>query len=613
MRLFFCRFFFIFFVLKIQNVVAQSQISGIVNIYKPVISIDNHNCGNAVTLSNVTGFNINDQVVIIQMNGAYIDSTNTSSFGSISDYNGAGNFEILTIHSLSGNQLIFDQLLENYYDPINGKVQVISFPKHNNPTAISQLQALPWDGSIGGVLALDFTGTLTLNANIDVSGFGFRGGTISNNPDGSCGSGSYSYYYPLNQPGGSWSEGGAEKGEGIALLSSSKMAGKGALANGGGGGNKHNHGGGGGGNYTAGGKGGNSLIGCSANSNGGLGGIALPTIGNQLFLGGGGGCGDDNNNVGSPGTNGGGIIILRGDEIVGNNHSLLSNGADQTIIGSGIADGAGGGGAGGSVFLDVKQFTGSLNVTTDGGNGGDQNPYYGCVGPGGGGGTGVILSCLSPLPSNVKTSMQPGNAGKFLSASFSQCANSNYGAIQGSNNAMGGTIAGSSCLVNTSPLNGTTTISDTVLCKGDSLLIDKTLANATHLWQNNSTKATFQVNQKGIYWVEITYQGCTTIDTIVVEESECDTTTEEMIEIPNVFTPNGDGINDFFMPLQIGNAISLNTIVYNRWGREVFKSDKIEIDWDGLGVSDGTYFWVIKYVTDEGVEKSFNGFVTIIR
>lgn len=58
--------------------------------------------------------------------------------------------------------------------------------------------------------------------------------------------------------------------------------------------------------------------------------------------------------------------------------------------------------------------------------------------------------------------------------------------------------------------------SDTTLCDGDMVTLDATTLNATYLWQDNSTNATFDVSSAGEYFVEVTVNGCTSSDTINV-------------------------------------------------------------------------------------------------
>lgn len=377
---------------------AQTNIGGTINVYTPVQAIDTSGCTDMLTVGSAVGFAPGDTVLIIQMKGASVDSANSSSFGTVTALGAAGNYEFSSVAGLVGNQVLLSGRLQHTYS-IQGRVQLVKVPVYSSAIVGPPLTAPNWNGSTGGVLVLFVSGTLTLNSDIDLDGEGFRGGNISNNPDGGCGNNSINdYFYDVYQGGSSWLEGGAEKGESVAEVSTLKMGGKGKLASGGGGGNKHNTGGGGGANYTSGGKGGNEMVGCSQNANGGIGGAALPYSTNKVFLGGGGGCGDFNNNVGTVGTNGGGLIIIKAQTVVGNNYSIKSNGLDQNgFIGS-IGDGAGGGGAGGTILLDVQSFSGNLTLQVNGGDGGDQTASnaYGCFGPGGGGGTGIVL--ISAVP-----------------------------------------------------------------------------------------------------------------------------------------------------------------------------------------------------------------------
>lgn len=421
----------------ILTVVIRSQVTnigGVVNIYTPVTLIDTTLCPPKVTVTNSSGFLVGDKVLIIQMKGAEFDTSNTASFGNLINLKGAGNYEIAKINSISGNNIILNGKLTNQYN-LNGSVQLVRIPTYVDANVTSLLTCQPWNGKTGGVLIFNVQNNLQLFSDIDASGKGFRGGTISKNPDGGCGFGSNLFHYPLYQPGFSWNYGGAQKGEGICDIDTARIAGRGPMINGGGGGNKHNTGGGGGSNFTNGGKGGNGLEGCSAIT-GGIGGNGLGVYYNnsKLFAGGGGGCGDDNNGVGSDGENGGGIIIIIANSITGNNYKVKSNGNSVTIIGSGIADGAGGGGAGGSVFIKTNSAS-ILNVEANGGDGGKQSPTWGCVGPGGGGGTGTILTNLSTL-SGINTSLLPGAAGVVFNTMFT-CNNTTYGAVAGAPNTVG--------------------------------------------------------------------------------------------------------------------------------------------------------------------------------
>lgn len=460
----------IFFLTLFVDVLCPAQtsnISGTINIYTPVTALDTSMCPSKLVVGSSSGFSVGDSVLIIQMKGADFDSSNTSTFGNLNLLKGAGNYEISKITAVNSNTISLNGKLVNPY-AVSGFVQLVRIPSYINAIVTSSLSCPPWNGSTGGVLILSVQSLLQLNANIDVSGKGFRGGTISNNPDGSCGSGSPLYFYPLTQGGVAWASGGAQKGEGIASISSGKQAGRGALVNGGGGGNKHNTGGGGGSNFTAGGKGGDGLSGCN-HTTGGLGGKDLSSyyLMNKLFLGGGGGCGDMNNNIGTVGEHGGGIVIITSGTIAGNGFAILANGNSVTGVGGSFADGAGGGGGGGVVFLKSGPIISTLSAQASGGNGGNQNPSGYCVGPGGGGGSGIILTSLATLSGN-SLSLTPGNAGIHIAGT---CINSPFGATAGSLN-LAGSLTGKNLVYtpSTNPnLSITAVSSQSVICSGNSV------------------------------------------------------------------------------------------------------------------------------------------------
>lgn len=60
---------------------------------------------------------------------------------------------------------------------------------------------------------------------------------------------------------------------------------------------------------------------------------------------------------------------------------------------------------------------------------------------------------------------------------------------------------------------------DTTLCPHETLTLDANTSGATYVWQDNSTAATFNVSQPGLYWVEITTSGCSARDSILVDYS----------------------------------------------------------------------------------------------
>ncbi len=83
------------------------------------------------------------------------------------------------------------------------------------------------------------------------------------------------------------------------------------------------------------------------------------------------------------------------------------------------------------------------------------------------------------------------------------------------------------------------------------------------------------------------------------------------IEIPNVITPNHDGVNDYFVIKNIERIESSTLRIYNRWGKKIFEASPYKNDWDGNGAPDGVYYYELDYKTyfQEGTK---SGTVTII-
>jgi len=403
------------------SIFGQTPISGVVNRYAAVNNINY--CTSTLSVNNAAGFAPGDRVLILQMKGAIINATGTAAFGSINNLGAAGKYEWATVQSVIANNIRVQYALVNNYD-ITGNVQIIWVPRYSDAIVTGPLSAPAWNGSIGGVLAMQVSGTLTFNDDIDLSATGFRGGVADIISANSC---SWlipqnGYFYPLNN----WR--GAAKGEGIAAFLNGAESGRGPQANGGGGGNDHNAGGGGGGNSSTGGQGGTnnepSTFGCSGQFPG-LGGKAVTTDGTRLIMGGGGGAGHENNDLASPGARGGGIVFITAGLVQGNGRAVRVNGGSAT---NSLSDGAGGGGAGGTILISATSVS-NLQLEARGGNGGhaDNGNTERCNGPGGGGAGGRIL-----VPAGVMVpagNLAGGQAGQSIQSAA--CTAGNNGAQSG--------------------------------------------------------------------------------------------------------------------------------------------------------------------------------------
>lgn len=90
------------------------------------------------------------------------------------------------------------------------------------------------------------------------------------------------------------------------------------------------------------------------------------------------------------------------------------------------------------------------------------------------------------------------------------------------------------------------------------------------------------------------------------------------LAVPNAFTPNGDGRNDFLYPLNAIKAEKLNFRVYNRWGQLIFQTNTWKQGWDGTykGVPQaaGVYVWFLTYVDrDYKQPRQMKGTAALIR
>lgn len=92
------------------------------------------------------------------------------------------------------------------------------------------------------------------------------------------------------------------------------------------------------------------------------------------------------------------------------------------------------------------------------------------------------------------------------------------------------------------------------------------------------------------------------------------------VEMPNVFTPNGDGSNDLFRPVTLQGVSSISFRIYNRWGQELFQTNQLEAGWDGRTPSGrpvpaGTYFWVLETTAIKAPDSTTtnHGTVTLLR
>lgn len=458
-------------------------LSGVINTYYPGANSPSAGA-TSISLGSPVGalatpIRTGDLLLVIQMQDAQINSTNTNAYGDgaggdpasgSTSVSNSGRFEYVIATTNAGASVSIrgagggGGLVYSYANAdatgTRGarRFQVVRVPQYSSATLSSSVTAEAWNGRTGGVLVFDVAGTLGLGgASVSVNGRGFRGGA-GRQLTGDASGGTNSDYRNLS----TYNFHG-QKGEGIAgtprfvyesltgLVTDTGVegypngsTGMGAPGTAGGGGtdghpvtataglgNDENPGGGGGANGGAGGRGGDTWYPHATGTRratGGFGGAAFPASATRVVMGGGGGAGTRNNSPGiasaSSGGSGGGIVIMRVGAVSGS----------ATINANGMMgvepqnDGGGGGGAGGSVIAVSTNGASlaGLTINARGAAGTNADLIAGSSGeahgPGGGGAGGVI----------VQTGGASANVTGAAAGTTSE-GQGNYGATGGAN------------------------------------------------------------------------------------------------------------------------------------------------------------------------------------
>ena len=217
-----------------------TSVSGVINTYYPGQTSITAGTANTTTTvgtsrGSVTPIAVGDLVMVMQMQGAQINSTNTNSYGdgvSSATASGyltnasfvAGLYEYATVRSVAGAVIGLDGsgtnggLVNSYVNAAESatqgqqRFQVVRVPQYSSATfnAATPPAAVAWDGTSGGVVVVDVASNLDLNgAAIDVTGLGFRGG-LQRSRAGTSGLADTDYRTTTAQPAN------GQKAEGIA-------------------------------------------------------------------------------------------------------------------------------------------------------------------------------------------------------------------------------------------------------------------------------------------------------------------------------------------------------------------------------------------------------------
>lgn len=156
---------------------------------------------------------------------------------------------------------------------------------------------------------------------------------------------------------------------------------------------------------------------------------------------------------------------------------------------------------------------------------------------------------------------------------------------------------------------------DTSLCFVEGFTLEADTIFASYLWSDNSSDPIFYVTagtSSPIFLTATDFNGCESMDFTAVNFVDC------QVNIPNIITPNGDGINDTWR-IELAQPQFYQATVYNRSGRKVYESNDANQNWDGTNsisgepCPEGAYFFVVQVSDFEGKIVEEQGSLSIMR
>lgn len=133
----------------------------------------------------------------------------------------------------------------------------------------------------------------------------------------------------------------------------------------------------------------------------------------------------------------------------------------------------------------------------------------------------------------------------------------------------------------------------------------------SYIWSSGDVTSSITVQGPGMFWVDVTNECGTVRDSLNVNYEE-----EDGTFFPNVFSPNGDGNNDYF-GVEFENEQEFEISVYDRWGVRLFATNDPRELWDGnnngKAMPEGVYFWIVKGLDCQNEAVTEKGWVALLR
>jgi len=134
---------------------------------------------------------------------------------------------------------------------------------------------------------------------------------------------------------------------------------------------------------------------------------------------------------------------------------------------------------------------------------------------------------------------------------------------------------------------------DQPICPGDTIILSPGTDFSSYLWSDNTILNSLRVTKPGTYSVIAFDKLCSASDYITIEECSSE------LWFPDAFSPNQDGINDWFRPVVMGTLNTYKIMIYNQWGQLLYESDAAEPGWNGTVMNspgpNGQYFYIAYY------------------
>ncbi len=155
---------------------------------------------------------------------------------------------------------------------------------------------------------------------------------------------------------------------------------------------------------------------------------------------------------------------------------------------------------------------------------------------------------------------------------------------------------------------------DTTLCLGFDLPLKVSYPGATYRWNTGSIDSFIVAKNTGLYWVEAFLNACTYRDSLIFDSKNCDCN----VQLPNAFSPNGDGINDYYQANISCFPKAYRFTVFNRSGQSVFNSANYQERWDGTikgkPAPVGTYYYILSFINESAAkQEQFTGYIVVLR